>query len=281
MGDEPLSEYTTILVDKADGITTVTFNRPEKRNAMNPLLHREMYDVLTRLEGDAETRVLVLTGAGTAFCAGQDLKAYFKDTEGDEHERALNRRISNDWRDRILRMFPRPTIAMVNGFCFGGAFTIVAACDFAIAADDATFGLSEVNWGAIPGGLVSKVISGQMAYRDALYYAMLGETFDGRRATEIKFVNRSVPGDRLQDEVTALARRLADMDGAALRATKEAFKQVVDMTYEQAYWWLASKSNELRLGQADRQSGGDGIDKFLAKDYRPGLGSHTDVKKPG
>ncbi len=276
-----MDAYETILVDTADGITTVTFNRPEKRNAMNPVLHREMYDVLTRLEGDVDTRVLVLTGAGTAFSAGQDLKEYFKDAEDSEYQRNLNRRISNDWRDRILRMFPRPTIAMVNGFCFGGAFTIVAACDFAIAAEDATFGLSEVNWGAIPGGLVSKVISGQMAYRDALYYAMLGETFDGRRAAEIKFVNRAVPSDQLAADVSALAHKLAGMDAAALRATKTAFKQVVDMTYEQAYWWLASKSSELKLLQDLQMGDKDGIDRFLAKEYRPGFSSHTETKAEG
>jgi trans-feruloyl-CoA hydratase/vanillin synthase len=276
-----MDDYQTILVERADGITTISFNRPEKRNAMNPLLHREMYDALTRLEGDDETRVLVLTGSGTAFCAGQDLKEYFKETEGDGYQRNLNRRISNDWRDRILKMFPRPTIAMVNGYCFGGAFTIVAACDFAIAAEEAVFGLSEVNWGAIPGGLVAKVISGQIAYRDALYYAMTGEKFDGRRAAEIRFVNRAVPLGQLRSEVTTLALKLASMDAAALRATKMAFKQVVDMTNEQAYWWLAAKSNELRLEQVQEGTADDGIDRFLAKEYRPGLGSHTDVNEPG
>lgn len=276
-----MEKYETILIETAGGVTTITLNRPEKRNAMNPLLHREMYDVLTKLEGDDETRVLVLTGAGPAFCAGQDLKEYFKETEGNAYERNLNRRISNDWRDRILRMFPRPTIAMVNGYCFGGAFTIVAACDFAIAAEDAVFGLSEVNWGAIPGGLVSKVISGQMAYRDALYYAMTGERFDGRRAAEIKFVNRAVPMEQLRGEVMTLAVKLASMDAAALRATKIAFKQVVDMTSEQAYWWLAAKSNELMLEQSQGGRAADGIDAFLAKEYRPGLGSYTEVDKGG
>jgi trans-feruloyl-CoA hydratase/vanillin synthase len=273
-----MDEYETILVERNEGITTVTFNRPEKRNAMNPLLHREMYDVLTRLEGDRETRALVLTGAGSAFCAGQDLKEYFKDTDASPFERNLNRRISNDWRDRILRMFPRPTIAMVNGYCFGGAFTIVAACDFAIAAEDAVFGLSEVNWGAIPGGLVSKVISAQLPYRDALYYAMTGEKFDGRRAAEMRFVNRAVPAAQLKDEVAALAGKLVSLDPAAVQATKVAFKQVVDMNYEQAYWWLAAKSSELKLQHDAEGSGSDGIDRFLAKEYRPGLGSY---KKAG
>lgn len=151
-----MKDFQTILIDKNDGVTTVTLNRPEKRNAMNPKLHREMYDVLTLLESDDETRVIVVTGAGSAFCSGMDLKEYFHDLKDDEAQRNLNRRVSNDWCDRMLRMFPKPTIAMVNGYCFGGAFTIVASCDFAIAAEDAQFGLSEVNWGGAARGTCFK-----------------------------------------------------------------------------------------------------------------------------
>ncbi len=271
-----MKDFQTILIDKNDGVTTVTLNRPEKRNAMNPKLHREMYDVLTLLESDDETRVIVVTGAGSAFCSGMDLKEYFHDLKDDEAQRNLNRRVSNDWCDRMLRMFPKPTIAMVNGYCFGGAFTIVASCDFAIAAEDAQFGLSEVNWGGLPAGLVSKVVGSMMAYRDALYYAMTGELFDGKRAAEVKFVNRAVPRENLLDEVTGLARRLASLDAAALRATKEAFKQVIDMSYEQAYWFLMSKSNELQWRHKKLGGRGEGIEKFLAKEYRPGLSSFTD-----
>lgn len=272
-------DYQTILISKSEGIATVTLNRPEKRNAMNPQLHREMYDALTVLEGDNETRALVITGAGPAFCAGMDLKEYFHDLKDNEAERNLNRRIASDWCDRMLRMFPKPTIAMVNGYCFGGAFTIVASSDFAIAADDAIFGLSEVNWGALPAGMVSKVIGTMMPYRDALYYALTAETFDGKRAAELRLVNRSVPKEQLLDEVTKLARCLASLDAAALHATKEAFKQVLDMSYEQAYWYLIAKSNELQWRHQKLGHGGEGIEKFLAKEYRPAFSSFTDPSK--
>ena len=268
-------EYETILVSTVDGVTTVTFNRPEKRNAMNPQLHQDMYDVLTALEGDDGTRVLVVTGAGDSFCAGQDLKEYFKDVGDDQARRNLNKRISDDWRNRLLRLFPKPTIAMVNGYCFGGAFTIVAACDFAIAADDAQFGLSEVNWGAIPGGMVSKVIGSQIAFRDALYYAMTGERFDGTKAAEMRWVNRAVARAELEVEVTALAQRLAKMDAAALWSTKEAFKLVQEMSWDVAFHWLLAKSNELKFRHAISGSTDEGLDKFLRKEFKPGLGSHT------
>jgi trans-feruloyl-CoA hydratase/vanillin synthase len=205
-----------------------------------------------------------------------DLQEYFQDVQ-DESQRNLNRRITNDWVDRLLRMYAKPTIAMVNGHCFGGAFTIVASCDFAIAADDAEFGLSEVNWGALPAGMVGKAIATLMPYRAALYYAMTCERFDGRKAAELQFVNRSVPREQLHVEVMALARRLKALNQAALRSTKEAFKQVVDMNYEQAFWWLMAKSNELQWRHAGARRGPDGIQPFLEKQYRPGASSFTDI----
>ena len=267
--------YQTIKVDTVDGITTITFDRPEKRNAMNPQLHQDMYDALTALEGDPATRVLVITGSGSSFCAGQDLKEYFKEVGDDQAKRSLNKRISDDWRNRLLRLFPKPTIAKINGHCFGGAFTIVASCDFAIAAEDAQFGLSEVNWGAIPGGMVSKVIGAQMSYRDALYYAMTGDRFDGAKAAEMRWINQAVPADQLDEEVQALAAKLASMDADALWSTKEAFKLVQDMSWDQAFHWLLAKSNELKFRHAISGNTDEGLDKFLRKEFKPGLGSHT------
>src|SRR3989304_8197684 len=136
--------YQTIKVEKEDGIRWVILNRPEKRNAMNPQLHYDMLDAITELETDRETRVLVLTGAGESWCAGQDLREYFRATHRNPVERRRGSWASQEWRWRRLFTFPKPTIAMVNGYCFGGAFTPLIACDFAIAAAAAAFGLSGV-----------------------------------------------------------------------------------------------------------------------------------------
>jgi trans-feruloyl-CoA hydratase/vanillin synthase len=114
-------KYETIKVEKEDGITWVIFNRPDKRNAMSPQLHMDMDDVLDELSIDDETDILIVTGAGPAFCAGQDIRLYFRGTEADPAMRAKARRASNQWRWQKLSTFPKPTIAMVNGFCFGGA----------------------------------------------------------------------------------------------------------------------------------------------------------------
>src|SRR4029450_1880731 len=129
-------EYETVLIEKQDGITWLIMNRPDKRNAMSPQLHLEMDDALAELAVDPQTHVLVLTGAGEAFCAGQDIKLYFRANDDAPAERAKARHASNQWRWHRLSNFPQPTIAMVNGYCFGGGFTQVCACDCALAADE-------------------------------------------------------------------------------------------------------------------------------------------------
>ena len=272
-------EYKTVLVEKEDGITWVIFNRPEKRNAMSPQLHFDMYDAVTEAEGDPETQVMVITGAGSSWCAGMDLKEFFR--EGDKNPE-FQRKVgwaSQEWRWRKLFTFPKPTIAMVNGFCFGGAFTPMIACDFAIASEDALFGLSEVNWGILPGGLVSRVVTDMMTLRDGLYHAMTGDPFDGKRAAEMRLVNYAVPADQLRDETVKLAKKLMEKNPWALRATKQAYKLVRGMDYSQAEDYLAAKGAQIKI--QDRESGYDeGIKQFIDdKTYKPGLGPMARVNK--
>jgi len=272
-------EYKTVLVEKEDGITWVILNRPEKRNAMNPQLHFDMYDAVTEAEGDPETQVMIITGAGNSWCAGMDLKEFFR--EGDKNPE-FQRQVawaSQEWRWRKLFTFPKPTIAMVNGFCFGGAFSPMIACDFAIASDDALFGLSEVNWGILPGGLVSRVVTDVLSLRDGLYHAMTGDPFDGRKAAEMRLVNFSVPADQLRDETVKLARKLMEKNPWALRATKQAYKLVRGMDYSQAEDYLAAKGAQIKM--QDRESGYDeGIKQFIDdKTYKPGLGPMARVNK--
>ena len=265
-------KYETVLIEREGGITWLIMNRPEKRNAMSPQMHIEMDDALTELAVDSRTEVLVLTGAGEAFCAGQDIKLYFRANDDAPAARAKARHASNQWRWQRLSTFPQPTIAMVNGFCFGGGFTQVCACDLALAADEAVFGLSEVNWGILPGGIVSWNIAQTLNFRDGMYYALTGDTFDGRKAKDIGFVNFSFPKPKLREETVRLAHKLMEKSPAVLRYTKEALRAVRFMNEPQASDYLSAQSDALRF--ADKEdSRREGMTQFLdEKSYRPGFG---------
>jgi trans-feruloyl-CoA hydratase/vanillin synthase len=263
--------YETIKVEREDRVTWITLNRPEKRNALSPKLNSEMVHALTELEGDRETDIVVLTGAGDSWCAGMDLKEYFRAMDGDPVAFSRARWDTRTWTYHKLRFFPRITIAAVNGWCFGGAFQPLCSCDFAIAAEEATFGLSEVNWGILPGGSVSRDLALVMGYRDALYYILTGRTFTAQRAKEMGLINEVVPRAKLKDAVMALAADLKKLNPEVLRAAKEAFKHCLDMNFDQAYDYLAAKGEQLRFRDPEhgRQRG---LAQFLdEKQIRPGL----------
>ncbi len=264
--------WQTVKVDIEDGIAWVTLNRPEKRNAMSPTLNREMVEVLETLEQDASAGVLVLTGAGEAWTAGMDLKEYFRETDaGPEILQEKIRREASQWQWKLLRMYAKPTIAMVNGWCFGGGFSPLVACALAITADEATFGLSEINWGIPPGNLVSKALADTVGHRTALYYVMTGKTFSGPEAAAMGLVNQSVPRDQLREVTTALARELLDKNPVVLRAAKVGFKRCRELTWEQNEDYLYAKLDQSRL--QDPEGGREqGMKQFLDdKSIKPGL----------
>jgi trans-feruloyl-CoA hydratase/vanillin synthase len=248
--------YETVKVAFDDGIAWVSLNRPEKHNAMSPQLNVEMLDVLERLEFDDRCEVLVLAGEGAAFSAGMDLKQYFRETDNKSAQfKAKVRAAAAAWQWRKLRFYPKPTIAMVHGWCFGGAFAPVVACDLAIAADDAQFGLSEINWGIIPGGNVTKAVMDVCGERAAMYYIMTGKAFDGRRAAEIGLVNESVPLAQLREQTRDLAQ----------------LRRVVGMDWDLSEEYLAAKAAQTQLTDPEKGRN-QGLKQFLDdKTIRPGL----------
>ena len=261
-----------VLVEFDEGIAWVTLNRPAKRNAMSPALNEEMLRVVTALATDERCGVFVLTGAGESFAAGMDLKEYFRMTDGAPDTVLLHvRRTAEEWQWRRLRDYPKPTIAMVNGWCFGGAFTPVCACDLAIAAEEAVFGLSEINWGILPAGNVTKATMETMGYRNSLYYAMTGESFTGKKAAEMGLVNEAVPLASLRERTRALAKTLLEKNQTALRGVKIAMKRVKYMDWEVSADYLYAKMGEaLQLGAGKNRE--NAMKAFLDdKTFRPGV----------
>lgn len=271
MTEEPMAEYNYefVKVRIHDGIAWASLNRPEKRNAMSPQLHYDMDDALARLEVDDDAKVVVVTGEGGNFSAGQDLKKFFRELESNPAERKKAAAAANRWRWERLYQYDKPTIAMVHGYCVGGAFMQLLACDFAIAAENAMFSLSEVNWGILPGALVSKAVVDTVLPRHALYYACLGDAFDGREAARIGMINYAVPLEKLEDAVADLAERLMKKSPAVLRATKQAIRHVRTMDVAQSYEYLAVKGQAIKA--ADKEdSYSTGLRQFLdEKSYKP------------
>jgi trans-feruloyl-CoA hydratase/vanillin synthase len=264
-----------VLVEIESGIAWVTLNRPDKRNAMSPALNDEMVRVLDALEIDERVGVVVLTGAGDSFSAGMDLKEFFRDLDPLPYNQKMRiKRSAWQWQWKMLLYYPKPTIAMVNGWCFGGAFTPLVACDLAIAAEEARFGLSEINWGILPGGQVTKAVTATMPHRDAMYYAMTGETFTGHKAAEMRLVNEAVPLSQLRTRTRELALLLRGKNPTVLRATKMAVRMVQEMSWDVSNDYLMAKSSEAQFLDPERGRK-QGLTQFLdEKSFRPGLSGY-------
>jgi feruloyl-CoA hydratase/lyase len=272
------SSNGVVAYEVVDRIAWVKFNRPDKRNAMSPTLNRDMMEVLDALEHREDVGVLVLTGEGAAWCAGMDLKEYFRETEakGLGAVRQAQRESYGWW--RRLRWYQKPTIAMVNGWCFGGGYGPLFACDLAFAAEDAQFGLSEINWGILPGGGATKIAIELTSFRNAMYHAMMGENIDGRTAAQWGFVNEALPAERLRERVAEVAAVLLKKNPVALKATKDAIRRVGEMTYDNAEDYLVRAQEA--ANSFDGEGRKEGIRQFIDdKTYKPGLGAYDLTKQ--
>lgn len=275
-----LSTNGVVAYDIEGGIAWVKYNRPDKRNAQSPTLNRDMMEVLDALEYRDDVGVLVLTGEGEAFCAGMDLKEYFRETEakGLGATRAAQREAYGWW--RRLRWYQKPTIAMVNGWCFGGAYGPLFACDLAFAADEAQFGLSEINWGILPGGGATKVAVELMPFRKAMYHAMMGENIDGKTAADWGLVNESRPLAQLRERVAEVANVLLKKNPVALKATKDAVRRVSLLSYDDAEDYLIRAQEA--ANSYDNHGRKEGIRQFIdEKSYKPGLGAYDKDRVAG
>jgi trans-feruloyl-CoA hydratase/vanillin synthase len=274
-----MSDSHDVVLSRVESrIAWVSFNRPQKRNAMSPGVNRRMLQVIEELEFREDVGVLVLTGEGDAWSAGMDLKEYFRETEaqGLQGTRKAQSEAYAWWKK--LRWYQKPTIAMVNGWCFGGGYGPLFACDLAIAAEDATFGLSEINWGILPGGGATKVAIDLMSFRDAMYHTLTGEPIDGRKAAEWKLVNEAVPRAQLKTRVVEIADILLKKNPVALKAAKDAVRRVKEMTYENAEDYLIRAQEAANF--FDNEGRKEGIRQFIdEKSYKPGLATYDTKRK--
>jgi 2-(1,2-epoxy-1,2-dihydrophenyl)acetyl-CoA isomerase len=195
--------HESIEVTHVGGVVTVTFNRPQARNALDMGMRRELIDALGKLEADATVRVLILTGAGGHFCAGGDMKSLREKTptaaEHSDRVRVLNRLV------RRLIDFPRPTIAMVDGYALGSGCNLALCCDLVVASDRARFGQAFGKVGLVPDGGGSWLLPRTIGMARAKELIFTGRMIDANEAAAMGLVNRVVPHDQLLSATRALA----------------------------------------------------------------------------
>ncbi len=203
-----------VLYEREGRVATITYNRPEARNALNQELRDALDAAWVRFREDDEAWVAILTGSGAAFCAGHDLKGGAVPRGTTHWETPSFTSLENG-----IEVW-KPVIAAVNGYSIGFGCTIVAACDFAIASDRAEFGFPEVRLG-VPTIQGAVRLPGRLAWHHAMELLLIGERISAQRALEMNLVWKVVPHDTLMDEARALADRLCKSAPLAVRATKE------------------------------------------------------------
>ena len=221
-----MSSYETLLLERREQVAIITINRPEKRNALNIKTREEGAALLDELRQDDSVRVVVITGAGDkAFIAGADIAEFAGRTATMQRDVMMGRSLFT-----AIDTFPKPIIAMVNGYCLGGGCELAMACDIRIASENASFGQPEINLGIIPGGGGTQRLMRLVGEGKAMELILTGEIIDARTAFSIGLVNHVVPAAELEAKTMEIATRIADKGPIALRLAKEAVK-------------LASRSN--------------------------------------
>ncbi|MGH7657624.1 MAG: enoyl-CoA hydratase/isomerase family protein [Gemmatimonadales bacterium] len=215
-----MSEPELVLIEKHGAIAVVTLNRPEKRNALNGALRCRLLGVLNELRSDDPVRVLVVTGAGDkAFVAGADIGEFEGRTAVDQF-RVMREPSVFD----AIEAFPKPVIAMINGFALGGGCELAMACDIRIAAESARLGQPEVNLGIIPGGGGTQRLPRLVGLGNAYRLLYTGDLIDATEARRIGLVDEVVPAAQLRDHVMQLAGLIATKGPIALQLIKEAVR---------------------------------------------------------
>ncbi|HXD33775.1 MAG TPA: enoyl-CoA hydratase-related protein [Pyrinomonadaceae bacterium] len=212
--------YETLLLDRRDRVAIITVNRPEKRNALNIKTREEGAALIEELRNDDSVNVVVITGAGDkAFIAGADIAEFAGRTAHMQRDVMVQRSLFN-----AIDTFPKPVIAMVNGYCLGGGCEIALACDIRVASENASFGQPEINLGIIPGGGGTQRLTRLVGEGKAMEMILSGQIIDARTAFEIGLVNHVYPADQLEAKTLELANTIAEKGPIAVRLAKEAVK---------------------------------------------------------
>jgi enoyl-CoA hydratase len=255
-----MSNYETILVEKKDAVAVLTINRPDKLNALSSQVHAEGVAALDELRKDETVRVLVIKGAGEkSFIAGADITEFVGQTPAEQKTLFSERTLFNS-----IDVFPKPVIAMINGFCLGGGCELALACDIRLASEKAKFGQPEINLGIIPGGGGTQRLTRLVGEGKSMEMILTGDMIDAQNAYSIGLVNHVFAPEELEAKTMEMANKIAEKSPIALQLAKEAVK-------------LASRSN---LDEGLRRE----IDLFAVcfstEDKTEGVSAFLEKRKP-
>lgn len=255
-----MSNYETITLERRGKVAVLTINRPDKLNALNRQVHAECVSVLDELRRDDSVRVLVITGSGEkSFVAGADIKEFADQTPVTQRDTFHERSLFNS-----VDVFPKPVIAMVNGFCLGGGNELALACDIRLCSENARFAQPEINLGIICGGGGTQRLTNLVGEGRAMEMVLTGDLIDANAAEKIGLVNHVYPADQLEAETMKLAEKIAEKAPIALQLSKEAVK-------------FASRSN---LDEGLRRE----VDLFAlcfsTEDKKEGVAAFLEKRKP-
>jgi methylglutaconyl-CoA hydratase len=250
--------FKTLKVENSDGIETITLNRPDKRNAISLQLVDELMSALDESEKSV-AGVVILTGAGKAFCAGMDLDE-LKSLTGKTHRENVEDSTKMARIFRRLYEFPKPTIAAVNGAAIAGGTGLATMCDFTLAVPEAKFGYTEVRIGFVP-AIVSSILVWQVGHKVARDLLLSGRLFDAAEAYRYGLVNEIVDSNSLISRVRALALKLLENSPSSMIATKRLINSFISSQLDQQIAEATEQNARIRTTADFRE----GVDSFLEK----------------
>ncbi|MHB8617961.1 MAG: enoyl-CoA hydratase/isomerase family protein [Chloroflexota bacterium] len=248
-----------LLLEFQDRVATVTLNDPERRNPLGSGAIRELAAVLRQCDADAAVGIIVITGAGSSFSAGADLKEFHASLEADAYEHWA---AGEPWADlfRLVPSLGKPVVASVGGHALAGGCGLVALCDLAIAAEGATFGTPEINIGLFP-LFIFPALARAVGRRHAVDLCLTGHRIDAQEAHRIGLVSRVVPAAQLRATTAELAAELAGKPARAMRLGKYALYRMAELDYDQAIDFARTIRGTFLAGEELRRGTGDFLDR--------------------
>lgn len=256
---EPKSNKEFVLRQVQEGVCTVILNRPTKRNALSITLIKELLDIFEDIARDATIRIVILAGAGPAFCSGHDLREIRQNQSEDFYRTLFD--ASSELMLKILTL-PQPVIARVHGLASAAGCQLVATCDLAVAAESVTFDTPGVNIGLFCSTPMVP-LSRSVGRKQAMKMLLSGEPVTAARALEMGLVSDVVPAEKLDEACEDLARLIATKSRQAIKIGKEAFYHQLELGIKEAYQY----TGEVMIHNMSKYDAAEGIDAFLEKRY--------------